>query len=368
MFLGEKIKPGQQAQKYHRLFARGFVLNGCDVNMITALPLTRLNYHRFYYKGKRELDKDIKYTYLSMINIPFLKHIGIVIQTVNVLLKKGDIDSVIICDVLNQSVALGGVIAAKLLHCHCIGIVTDLPDMLSGAKRDYRCRFNNWILRKYTDYIFLTEQMNKRINVHNKPYIVLEGHVDSEMDYIQTKEKYQKFVCLYAGALTRIYGLSNLVEGFLKADLPDAELHLYGDGDYVSELLEVCKKTDKIKYFGTKLNDYIVSKEQKVSLLINPRPTTEEFTKYSFPSKNMEYMLTGTPVLTTKLPGMPMEYYPYVYLLEDESVSGIAEKLKELYLLDLQELKQKGLLAQQFVLNEKNNKIQASKVIQKFGY
>ena len=38
-------------------------------------------------------------------------------------------------------------------------------------------------------------------------------------------------------------------------------------------------------------------------------------------------MSTGTPVLTTVLPGMPKEYHPYVYLLEEETADAIAEKL-----------------------------------------
>ena len=33
-------------------------------------------------------------------------------------------------------------------------------------------------------FVFLTEQMNQRLNKKNKPYIVLEGHVDSEVSYL----------------------------------------------------------------------------------------------------------------------------------------------------------------------------------------
>ena len=63
------------------------------------------------------------------------------------------------------------------------------------------------------------------------------------------------------------------------------------------------------------------------TLLINPRFSNEEYTKYSFPSKNMEYMASGTPILTTKLPGMPKEYYEYIYLFEEESIEGMKNKM-----------------------------------------
>ena len=42
----------------------------------------------------------------------------------------------------------------------------------------------------------------------------------------------------------------------------------------------------------------------------------------------MEYMASGTPVLTTRLPGMPAEYYPYVEFIDEETPEGIARALK----------------------------------------
>ena len=34
-------------------------------------------------------------------------------------------------------------------------------------------------------------------------------------------------------------------------------------------------------------NDRVVEEQLRATLLVNPRPTAEAFTKYSFPSKNM---------------------------------------------------------------------------------
>jgi glycosyltransferase involved in cell wall biosynthesis len=78
----------------------------------------------------------------------------------------------------------------------------------------------------------------------------------------------------------------------------------------------------------------------------------------------MEYMASGTPVLTTVLPGMPKEYHPYVYLLEDETSDGIAAKLQEVLRASDLELFEKGIQARHFVLEEKNNVIQAQKILE----
>ena len=112
------------------------------------------------------------------------------------------------------------------------------------------------------------------------------------------------------------------------------------------------------------LSSYVVQLQKEVTLLVNPRPTGAEYTKYSFPSKNMEYMVSGTPVLTTNLPGMPIEYKKYVYLIDDESVEGLSEMLRTVLSKPREELLKKGVEAREFVLNNKNNIMQAQKVLE----
>ena len=168
---------------------------------------------------------------------------------------------------------------------------------------------------------------------------------------------------MYAGAISEKYGLRNLIDGFRMADIPNVRLDLYGPCDFEEELVQLAKEDDRVFYGGLLLNSEIVEREQAATLLINPRPTTEEFVKYSFPSKNMEYMVSGTPVMTTVLPGMPKEYYPHVYLLEDESASGIAECLKQVLSHTDEELFQKGQAARKFVLETRNNVVQAKKIL-----
>ena len=178
------------------------------------------------------------------------------------------------------------------------------------------------------------------------------------------EKKTEPRVCFYAGGVSKQYGLGNLVDGFRAADLPNTQLHIYGPGDYVEELKQIAQEDPRIFYGGMLLNTEIVTKEQEATLLVNPRPTEEAYVKYSFPSKTMEYMAWGTPVATTVLPGMPGEYHPYVYLLEDETAEGIARKLTEVLAASDEELFRKGTEARKFVLEQKNNVIQAQKILE----
>ena len=169
---------------------------------------------------------------------------------------------------------------------------------------------------------------------------------------------------MYAGCISKQYGLGDLVEAFQKADIPDAQLHLYGPCDYPEELKQIASQDPRIVYGGMLLNTEIVDKEMEATLLVNPRPTHEEFTKYSFPSKTMEYMSTGTPVLTTRLPGMPEAYYPHVYFIEQETVDGIVDALHRTLALPDEALFAKGCQARNFVLKSRNNVVQAQKILE----
>lgn len=75
-------------------------------------------------------------------------------------------------------------------------------------------------------------------------------------------------------------------------------------------------------------------------------------------------MVSGTPVLTTDLPGMPQEYKDYVFIMEDYSHEGIKNKLTEISNMDKKELNEVGIRAREFVLNKKNNTVQASRIVE----
>ena len=96
-------------------------------------------------------------------------------------------------------------------------------------------------------------------------------------------------------------------------------------------------------------------------MLINPRSAKEEFTKYSFPIKNLEYMASGTPLLTTQLPGMPLEYFSYVYIIDDETAAGIADKIITLY-NERDSIKIMGEKAKKFVMENKNYIFQGKRI------
>ena len=360
LFGDAEVKPAFQSQKYHRLLIEGLAA-GAGVDVVANPPVNPSLMEKNKIVLPEETEGGAWYHYIPAIRNPVHKLLSVGFGTFFKTLHYAKGDSAVVVDCLNRVAALAGMLAAKVRGCPCVGIVTDLPDMLGGSS--FSKKMANFVIRHCTHYVLLTEAMNDYLNHDHKPYVILEGQSDISMKGRKPdlSGKLRPRVLLYAGGVSRQYGLPQLVEGFLKADLPNAQLHIYGPGDYVEELKTI--DDPRVVYGGMLLSSQIVEKEQTATLLVNPRPTGEEYVKYSFPSKTMEYMASGTPVLTTRLPGMPKEYYPHVYFIEEETADGIAAALSQVMGESDEALFEKGELARAFVLDLRNNVVQASKIL-----
>lgn len=346
----------QSIQKYHRLICEGLAENNVFIKTISSIPIPTNKKHSFI-KFNNEKTNGVNYRYLPVLNIKIIKQIMLFFETlvyviIDIINNK---NNVFICDILNVSTTIATLFICKFFKKKCVAIVTDRPVDLFKK--------NNIIVKlqdKFDSYIFLTEYMNQDINKNNKPYVIIEGIVDDLKNNNSKIKKYKKKVCLYAGGLYEKYGLKKLIDAFKQINIKDAELHIYGYGDleeYIKNL-----NNNKIKYFGVALNNKIMEEERKATLLINPRFSNAEYTKYSFPSKNIEYLSSGTAVLTTKLKGIPNEYYKYVYTIDNETVDDIKCTLENILSKSIDEINKKGMLGQKFVIENKNKKVQGKKI------
>ena len=362
LFSEVKVKPAFQSQKYHRLLIEGLAAH-TEVVVIANAPVNRSNLKKAFVHIPDEMEGGAQYHYIPAIRHPILKLAFVAAGTFFGTLTRCRRDTAVVVDCLNRTTAFFALLAARLRRCRCVGIITDLPDMLGGGS--FSRKMANFVIRHCTDYVLLTEAMNDYIQNKSKPYVILEGHSDISMKerIPDIGKKTPVRTVFYAGGVSCQYGLKDLTEGFLQADIPNTRLEIYGPGDYVKDLQQIAEKDSRVFYGGMLLNTQIVEKEQEATLLVNPRPTHEEFVKYSFPSKTMEYMASGTPVLTTRLPGMPKEYYPYVDFIEEESADGIAAALRKVLASSDEELFAKGNAARQFILEGRNNVVQAEKLL-----
>lgn len=357
-----KKKPMHAANKFHTLFLQGLAANGVKVTAYSSLPLSRENCEKKYVRIPKMKENGVIHSYIPVFNVPGIRHIQLFIKSFFKAMFSSR-KTMIIYDPLVVASSYGAVLGAKCSRKKSIAVVTDLPQFMPIAHNQRMLKMNEKLLSMASGYVFLTRQMNDAVNPKNKPYIVVEGFVDKNMVGVEHKTFDDgKKKIIYAGSLHKKYGIADLCHAFMDCGVVNAELHIYGDGDYAPELCDLVKKNSKIIYHGNCLNAEVVKAELDATLLVNPRPAEGEYTKYSFPSKTLEYMVSGTPVLTAHLAGIPLEYNDYVYFFENDQ-SSLMFSLKNILSLPQNELAKKGDSAREFVLNHKNNVIQAKKVL-----
>lgn len=249
-------------------------------------------------------------------------------------------------------------------------IVADLPNMstLSSKKSVLQKLFGLYLSKKsysYLDcidgYILLTRQMADYMNI-NKPFVVMEG-IASKTETNEIDYDINKKTILYTGTLHRKFGILNLLDAFGKINDPDYRLIICGVGDSEKEIKAFAEKDNRIDFKGQLTREEVLILQKQATVLVNPRQNNEEFTKYSFPSKTMEYLASGVPVVAYKLDGIPDEYDEYIRYVPDNSPETLAKVLMEVCELSGEERQGLGEKARKFVLVEKNKVAQTKRIL-----
>lgn len=373
--ISNKINISQPAQKFNKLLVKGCCLNEHNVEVLVPYVSTK---SELFEEVTQEVynDKKITYKFCNLTGNTFSrafkkrKFVKKAVADFSKDLSEG----VLIIDSLSP-IALDLAKEAKKNNIRIVTHITDFLEFLLPEANNALIKLKNNLLIKrfykqfeYTDvFVLLTLAMKDKLKIGKRKYLVMDGICDDELNNAPDEAKFNdvqdKKIFLYSGALCYKYGLKNLVDGFLQAECENGELHLYGDGDYVSELRDICAKNPTVKYFGTIPNEEMVIAQRKATFLVNPRPIGDEYTKYSFPSKNIEYMVSGRPVITTKLPCMTEEYNPYVYYFEEDTKDGIANSIKKYAGFSDTDISNKGLCAKKFILDQKNNYAQMKRIL-----
>ncbi len=252
-------------------------------------------------------------------------------------------------------------------------IVTDLPEYafvdknLSIKDRIYkyfkqRTMVNNL---KYIDgYVLLTEYMKYKLDIENKPYVVVEGIADIPKHNLnECRRENEKKIILYTGTLRKKYGIMSLLEAFSEIKNPNYMLYICGLGEAENEIIELSKFDSRIVYKGMVSREEAMKLQTEATVLINPRSGDDEFTKYSFPSKTMEYLASGKPTICYKLCGIPSEYDNYLFYIDGNDAGSMKIKIEEVCEMKSDTREKIGLNGKKFVLKEKNEIIQSEKII-----
>lgn len=213
-------------------------------------------------------------------------------------------------------------------------------------------------------FILLTKAMEERIPEAVGKNIVVEGICDRKLDNtIPLKNETEVKTILYTGTLQKYVGINDFVDAFTQTRNPNYRLIICGAGPSEDYICEKTSKDHRIIYKGVIPREEALKLQQEATIVVNPRKPIEEITKYSFPSKTIEYLASGTPMIGYRLEGIPHDYYQYIYSPEDLTESSMVNLIDSVLNKDKRELEEKAQSAKLFIANEKSAKVQVAKIL-----
>lgn len=220
--------------------------------------------------------------------------------------------------------------------------------------------------RFFDRFILLSRHMAEKIPEARGNNIVIEGIFNDSLSY--SKQPVPKIPqvgrkILYAGVLENYSGVVDFCQAIMMQRTSNIDFYICGAGVCQKQIEDFSRKDGRIHFWGRLSHKEVLAIQQKMDFLVNPRQPDGNLTKYSFPSKTIEYMASGIPMIGFKLDGIPDEYYEHMYLLEKTDVIGMAEDLGKIIMLPYSEIVEKGEKASTFVLSQKTAKKQVSRII-----
>jgi glycosyltransferase involved in cell wall biosynthesis len=346
-----------------------------DIRIITqpAIRTYPLKYNKLFFKNSIFSHKPGSMDYcIGFINVPILKHF---VKTINLYktLKK-TIDPSVETTVIIYAVHspyLKALIELKRNNVNlktCL-IVPDLPQFMSESRNPiYRLlkSIDSILINKYLksidSFVLLSEYMTEPLKVGKRPWTRIEGIFNSNTQLNTPFKKELQKTILYSGSIGKRNGINTLLKAFSLIEDKNYRLWIRGNGSTKEKIIEASETDFRIKYFEEMSKNDLFELQKKATVLINPVPSKEKFTKYFFPSKTMDYMASGTPTIMTRIKSIPQEYLDYAFVVEVENAEGLKEKIVEICSKEQSELDEFGRKAAKFIFENKNPISQVKKI------
>lgn len=326
----------------HRLI-RG--LGGCGI------PLTVISapfigpwpsvYSEIFFRGfEKSCEEDSSISYVHFCNIWGYRNISrasAIKGEVKKFLARSAAGKKLIVVYSPHTPFLKAAVYAKKLDpsVHICLVVPDLPQYMNLSKAPHpvydffkKIDINIFMdLNQEVDsYVLLTRYMAAPMAVGSRPYTVAEGIIPSEYAPPQNTRAPGKKIA-YAGKLMESFGLKNLVEAFKLLDDENASLEICGGGELKDYVIKESQADRRIHYHGLLSAQAAAELMGNVDVLVNPRLNDSEYTRYSFPSKNIEYLMSGKVVVAYMLDGIPEEYRDFFIVPQDASPEALSRSL-----------------------------------------
>ena len=354
-----KIKPNPSNQNFYYKLIKALATNN-NVSVVSHRPLVKGMFKRGNLESDTVSDGKIKFYYTQnkcSKAFKLLKEKASIEKA-----AKQAVDDfmsnefIIVTDTLRLNLLKAAKKIAKQYDVKIVGMLTDNPLNLSSGSNF----LNGYLVSQASDldgYLALT---NGLVNVYNSsaPSYVFEGLVTEESE----GKKDPIFNYFYfGGSLYERYGVKTLVDAFHKSNIK-SKLVLAGSGPLADYIEQMAEDDYRILYLSQ------LSKEKNIAYMrnsianINPRPLDAHMDSESVPSKLLEYLSIGTPVISTKYPKLYSTFKDDVSWIDGNSVEDMKSALESYDVTNQEQYLKKAATARRKVFEFYGLNVQAESI------
>jgi glycosyltransferase involved in cell wall biosynthesis len=190
---------------------------------------------------------------------------------------------------------------------------------------------------------------------HDCPVLHLDGGVEPER--LQGPGSAQAgdravFPFLYCGATNRWAGVDLLAEAFAEWPDPRARLWVCGKGA-VPERFPTLKSDSRVVCFGAVSDEKVDELAAQCYALVNPRRTDLLDNQMNFPSKILEYLRYGKPVISTWTDGLDPAYRSVLTVAQEGTPQAFRAALASTMLWSAEDQRRQADATRQFLLGSR---------------
>jgi len=303
------------------------------------------------------------------LNITGLKHLTRYLstrRTLSRLLRRGHKFDAVLIHGVHSPLLWAGLRLGRHCEIPVVTILTDPPSIktpgdgaLSRGMKMVDKRLILAALARMRGVVALAPQLAHDF-APGLPYLWMEG-IARGLSVRRAGEGHVVPEVIYAGSLNHEYGVLDLVDS-LEHSAGHWCLSVYGRGPAEGELAQRARTQPRLRLGGMRDAQQLAEVYGAARLLVNPRPPSAGFTLYSFPSKLLEFMSSGVPVVTTEIPNIPHDYLKHLIIAEAGPM-GLARAIDAALERSWEELDGLGAGAREFILETRGIKSQGGRLL-----
>lgn len=334
------------------------------ISLISLYPMASFPEGQLLFHSRRlQLSSGPVVELVPFLNVlpfkPFVQAVGFLwylLRHMCVLEQKPD---VILTYNLNFPYGAPALIIGRLWDIPVVAITADLagsdPRYSKSLKHIVNGCLQSSLAPGFDGLITLSRQFSREFGA-GKPVLELDGGVDqswfrSVAAAPDRNPSADKKAVMFGGRLGPHTGVTLLLESFNLLQGSEYELHITGRGPFEEQVVSAAEADARIHYHGFVERGQYIKLLKSATVLVNPRPSSAS--RYNFPSKLLEYLVSGRPVISTRAGGVGREYGELMFVLDEETPQSLADLIEFVCHQSPQELEDIGERARAYVLTYK---------------